>query len=87
MIAWQVGVSTLNLTCGRIVVALSFSPVGPRNKASPAIDALLDGEAATLTRKALELAKAAADGELVPMEAGEVAKLLDLSTISSVAAK
>jgi len=43
----------------RIVVALSFSPVGSRNKASPAIDALLDGEAATLTRKALELAKAA----------------------------
>ncbi len=30
--------------------------------------------------------KAAADGELVPMEAGEVAKLLDLSTISSAAA-
>ena len=67
----------------RIVVALSFSPVGSRNKASLAIDALLDGEAATLTRKPLELAKAAAEGELTPMEVGEVAKLLDLSTISS----
>jgi hypothetical protein len=31
VIAWQVGVSTLNLTCGRVVVALSFSPVGSRN--------------------------------------------------------
>jgi hypothetical protein len=70
----------------RIVVALPFSPAGSRNKASPAIDALLDGEAATLTRKALELAKAAAEGELTPMEVGEVAKLLDLSTISSAAA-
>jgi hypothetical protein len=42
----------------RIVVALSFSPVGSRNKASLAIDALLDGEAASLTRKVIELAKA-----------------------------
>jgi hypothetical protein len=33
------------------VVALSFSPVGSCNKASLAIDALPDGEAATLTRK------------------------------------
>jgi hypothetical protein len=30
--------------------------------------------------------KAAAEGELTPMEAGEVAKLLDISTISSAAA-
>ena len=108
----------------RIVVALSFSPVGSRNKASLAIDALLDGEAASLTRKAIELSKAgdmqarklcmdrivppparpsseflaaedrrtgrrrnramaavltaAAEGALTPMEAGEVAKLLDV---------
>ena len=39
----------------RHVVALSFSPVGSRNKASPAIDVLLGGEAATLTRKAIRL--------------------------------
>jgi hypothetical protein len=51
VIAWQVGVSTLNSTCGRIVVALSFSPVGSRNKALPAINALLDGEAATAAAK------------------------------------
>jgi hypothetical protein len=70
----------------RIVLALSFSPVGSRNKASPAVDALPDGGAATLTGKAPELAKAAAEGELTPIEVGEVAKLLDLSTISSAAA-
>jgi hypothetical protein len=34
-----------------IVVGLSFSPVGSCNKASLAIDALPDGEAAALTRK------------------------------------
>jgi hypothetical protein len=98
-------------------------PVGSRNAATLAIDALLDGEAETLTRKAIQLAnsgdmqalklcmdrivpprrdrpvtftlpkiegpaqaatamaavlKAAADGELTPMEAGEIAKLLDV---------
>jgi uncharacterized protein DUF5681 len=98
-------------------------PVGSRNKATLAIDALLDGEAETLTRKAIALAKAgdmqalklcmdriapprrdrpvsfalpkvegpadaatamsavlkaAAEGELTPMEAGEIAKLLDV---------
>ena len=98
-------------------------PAGSRNKATLAIVALLDGEAETLTRKAIELAnggdmqalklcmdrivpprrdrpvtftlpiiegpaqaatamaavlKAAADGELTPMEAGEIAKLLDV---------
>ena len=76
----------MRVSLRRIVLALSFSPVGSRNKASLAVDALLDGEAATLTRKALELAKAAAEGELTSMEVGEVAKLLDLSTISSAAA-
>jgi Family of unknown function (DUF5681) len=98
-------------------------PAGSRNKATLAIDALLDGEAATLTRKAIALAKAgdmqalklcmdrivpprrdrpvsfslpkiegpadaatamgavleaAAAGELTPMEAGELAKLVDV---------
>jgi hypothetical protein len=98
-------------------------PVGSRNKATLAIDALLDGEGEALTRKAIELAKdgdmqalklcmdrivpprrdrpvsftlpkiqgpadaatamaailqAAAEGELTPMEAGEIAKLLDV---------
>jgi hypothetical protein len=97
-------------------------PAGSRNKATLAIDALLDGEAAALTRKAITLAKkgdmqalklcmdrivpprrdrplafalppiaspgdaatamgallkATADGELTPLEAGEVAKLVD----------
>jgi hypothetical protein len=97
-------------------------PAGSRNKATLAIDALLDGEAAALTRKAIDLAKggdmqalklcmdrivpprrdrplafalppiaspgdaatamgallkATADGELTPLEAGEVAKLVD----------
>jgi hypothetical protein len=97
-------------------------PAGSRNKATLAIDALLDGEAAALTRKAITLAKAGdmqalklcmdrivpprrdrplafalppigspadaatamgallkatADGELTPLEAGEVAKLVD----------
>jgi hypothetical protein len=101
----------------------SGRPTGSRNKATLAIDALLDGEAEGLTRKAIELAKsgdmqalklcmdrivpprrdrpvtfklpviessaqapiamaavlkAAADGELTPMEAGEIAKLLDV---------
>jgi hypothetical protein len=95
---------------------------GSRNKATLAIDALLDGEGEALTRKAIELAKAGdmqalklcmdrivpprrdrplnfalpaiaspgdaatamgallkatADGELTPLEAGEVAKLVD----------
>jgi hypothetical protein len=98
-------------------------PVGSRNKATLAIDALLDGEGEALTRKAIELAKAgdmqalklcmdrivpprrdrpvtftlpkiegpadaassmaailqaAATAELTPMEAGEIAKLLDV---------
>jgi Family of unknown function (DUF5681) len=98
-------------------------PAGSRNKATLAIDALLDGEAKTLTRKAITLAKAgdmqalklcmdrivpprrdrpvtltlpkiegpeqaatamsailqaAAAGDLTPMEAGELAKLLDV---------
>jgi hypothetical protein len=98
-------------------------PVGSRNKATLAIDALLDGEGEALTRKAIELAKAgdmqalklcmdrivpprrdrpvaftlpkiespakaasamaavlqaAAEGELTPIEAGEIAKLLDV---------
>jgi hypothetical protein len=98
-------------------------PAGSRNKATLAIDALLDGEGEALTRKAIELAKtgdmqalklcmdrivpprrdrpvaftlpkiegpddaatamaailkAAADGELTPIEAGEIAKLLDV---------
>jgi hypothetical protein len=97
-------------------------PAGSRNKATLAIDALLDGEALTITRKAIALAKkgdmqalklcmdrivpprrdrplafalppiaspgdaatamgallkATADGELTPLEAGEVAKLVD----------
>jgi hypothetical protein len=97
-------------------------PAGSRNKATLAIDALLDGEATALTRKAITLAKkgdmqalklcmdrivpprrdrplafalppiatpgdaatamsallkATADGELTPLEAGEVAKLVD----------
>jgi hypothetical protein len=101
----------------------SGRPTGSRNKATLAIDALLDGEAEELTRKAITLAKAgdmqalklcmdrivpprrdrpvtftlpliensaqapiamaavlkaAADGELTPMEAGEIAKLLDV---------
>jgi hypothetical protein len=101
----------------------SGRPCGSRNKATLAIDALLDGEAEKLTRKAIDLAnggdlqalklcmdrivpprrdrpvtftlpviegpaqaptamaavlKAAADGELTPMEAGEIAKLLDV---------
>jgi hypothetical protein len=95
---------------------------GSRNKATLAIDALLDGEGEALTRKAIDLAKAGdmqalklcmdrivpprrdrplafalppiaspgdaatamgallkatADGELTPLEAGEVAKLVD----------
>jgi hypothetical protein len=33
-------------------------PRGARNKTTPAIEALLDGEAETITRKAIELAKA-----------------------------
>jgi hypothetical protein len=98
-------------------------PAGSRNKATLAIDALLDGEAKTLTRKAITLAKAgdmqalklcmdrivpprrdrpvtftlprvegpadaasamaaileaAAQGDLTPIEAGELAKLLDV---------
>jgi Family of unknown function (DUF5681) len=98
-------------------------PAGSRNKATLAIDALLDGEAQALTQKAITLAKtgdmqalklcmdrivpprrdrpvtftlpkvegpaeaavamaailqAAAKGELTPMEAGELAKLLDV---------
>jgi hypothetical protein len=98
-------------------------PAGSRNRATLAIDAMFDGEAATLTRKAIDLAKAgdmqalklcmdrivpprrdrpvsftlpkiegpvdaatamaailqaAAEGELTPMEAGEIAKLLDV---------
>ena len=97
-------------------------PSGSRNAATLAIDALLDGEAETLTRKAIELAKtgdmqalklcmdrivpprrdrpvmftlprmegpadaatamaavlkAASDGDLTPLEAGEIAKLFD----------
>lgn len=98
-------------------------PKGSRNATTLAAEALLDGEADALTRKAIELAKtgdmqalklcmdrivpprrdrpvtfalpkiegpeqaatamatvlkAAADGELTPMEAGEIAKLLDV---------
>jgi hypothetical protein len=98
-------------------------PVGSRNKATLAIDALLDGEADALTRKAIEMAKlgdnqalklcmdrivpvrrdrpisfalpridgpdqaaaamsailtAVSGGEITPMEAGEIAKLLDV---------
>ena len=34
-------------------------PPGARNKATLAVEALLDGEAETITRKAIELAKAA----------------------------
>ena len=101
----------------------SGRPAGSRNAATLAIDALLDGEAETLTRKAIDLAKAgdmqalklcmdrivpprrdrpvtfplpkiegpadaatamaavlgaAAAGELTPMEAGELAKLVDV---------
>src|SRR4030095_15699898 len=36
----------------------SGRPQGSRNKATIAVDALLDGEAETITRKAIELAKA-----------------------------
>ena len=98
-------------------------PAGSRNAATLAIDALLDGEAETLTRKAIDLAKAgdmqalklcmdrivparrdrpvtftlpkvegpadaatamaailqaAAEGQLTPIEAGDLAKLLDV---------
>src|SRR5271165_132710 len=98
-------------------------PKGSRNATTLAAEALLDGEGETLTRKAIELAKAgdmqalklcmdrivpprrdrpvtfampkiegpdqaamamaailqaAADGDLTPMEAGELAKLLDV---------
>ena len=98
-------------------------PAGSRNKATLAIDALLDGEAEALTRKAIEMAKlgdnqalklcmdrivpvrrdrpilfslpridgpeqaaaamsavllAVSNGEITPMEASEVAKLLDV---------
>jgi uncharacterized protein DUF5681 len=98
-------------------------PAGSRNKATLAIDALLDGEGEALTRKAITLAKAgdmqalklcmdrivpprrdrpvtftlpkiegpadaatamsailaaAAQGELTPIEAGELAELLDV---------
>src|SRR5829696_2272138 len=42
----------------------SGRPPGSRNKTTLAVDALLDGEAETLTRKAIELAKA---GDLVAL--------------------
>ncbi len=98
-------------------------PAGSRNAATLAIDAMLDGEGETLTRKAIDLAKsgdmqalklcmdrivpprrdrpvtftlpkiegpsdaatamaailqAAAEGQLTPIEAGDLAKLLDV---------
>jgi hypothetical protein len=39
----------------------SGRPAGSRNKATLALDALLDGEGEAITRKAIELAKAATD--------------------------
>ena len=102
--------------------AILAAPKGSRNKATLAAEALLDGEAETLTRKAIELAKggdttalrlcierilptrkhrpvsfdmprigtvadsvkaaaaiatAVADGDLTPMEAAELSKVVD----------
>ena len=71
----------------------SGRPKGARNKATLASEALLDGEAGALIRKAVDMALAAdaikamaaimtavASGDLTPAEANELAKLIDTFT-------